>query len=138
MNLRNKKELAARTFGIGKKRIVFIESRKDEIKDAITKQDMRDLVASGAIVIKQVKGRRKIERKRSRSTGNIRKIINKRKQEYVAITRKLRAYTKRIIPKINKEELKKIRKKIRSREFKNKIDIKKYVEDLGWKQEIFA
>ena len=138
MNLRNKKELAARTFGIGKKRIVFIESRKDEIKDAITKQDMRDLVASGAIVIKQVKGRRIIERKRSRSTGNIRKIINKRKQEYVAITRKLRAYTKGIISKINKEELKKIRKKIRSREFKNKIDIKKYVEDLGWKQEIFA
>ncbi|MEK6844889.1 MAG: 50S ribosomal protein L19e [Nanoarchaeota archaeon] len=133
MNLRNKKELAARTFGIGKKRIVFLESRKDEIKDAITKQDIRDLVTSGAIIIKKIKGRRKIERKRSRSAGNIRKKINKRKQEYVIITRKLRNYAKGIISQISKEEFKKIRKKIRNREFKHKRDIKKYVEDLDKK-----
>src|SRR3989338_8658766 len=109
MNLKNKKELASRTFGIGKKRIVFIESRKYEIKDAITKQDIRDLVSSGAIIIKEIKGRKKVERKRSRSAGNIRKIINKRKQEYVIMTRKLRNYIKGIIPQINNEELKKIR-----------------------------
>ena len=133
MNLRNKKELAARTFGIGKKRIVFLESRTNEIKDAITKQDIRDLVVSGAIIIKQIKGRRKIERKGSRSTGNIRKVINKRKQEYVIMTRKLRNYAKGRISQINKEDLKKIRKKIRNREFKNKMDLKKYVDNLNKK-----
>ena len=130
MNFRNKKELAARTFGVGKKRIVFIESRKDEIKDAITKQDIRDLAASGAIIIKKIKGRKKIKKKGRRSAGNIRKIVKKRKQEYVIMTRKLRNYIKGISSQINKEEFKKIRKKIKNREFKNKMEIKKYTEDL--------
>lgn len=134
MNLRSKKELAARTFGVGKKRILFIESRKDEIKEAITKQDIRDLAASGAIIIKEIKGRKKIRKNGRRSTGNIRQRVNKRKKEYVILTRKLRNYLKSV-PKIDKEEIKKIRKKIKNREFKNKIDIKKYVDELNklWK-----
>ena len=105
MNLRNKKELIARTFGIGKKRIVFIESRKDEIKEAITKQDIRDLVASGAIILKKIKGRKKIERKGRRSAGNIRKMAKKRKEEYVIITRKLRGYAEKTTSQINKKNL---------------------------------
>ena len=134
MNLRNKKELTSRTFNVGKGRIVFIESRKDEIKEAITKQDIRDLVAGGAIIIKSIKGRKKIERKgRKRSAGNVRKIVKKRKQEYVIMTRKLRNYARGRIQKINKEELNKIRKKIKNREFKNKMDLKKYVGDLSKK-----
>lgn len=134
MNLRNKKELASRTFGVGKKRIAFMESRKDEIKEALTKQDIRDLVASGAIIIKEIKGRKKIEKGKRKNTGNIRQRVNKRKKEYVILTRKLRNYIKSV-PNINKEEIKKIRRKIRNREFKNKFDIKKYVEGLNkkWK-----
>mgnify|MGYP001575847887 CR=1 FL=1 len=136
MNLRNKKELAARTFGVGKKRILFIESRKDEIKEAITKQDIRDLVVNGAIIIKEIKGRKKLKRKNNRSTGNIRKKVKKRKKKYVIITRKLRNYARGISSQIIKEEHKKIRKKIKNREFKNKIDIKKYIGELNkkWKK----
>ncbi|MEK6823525.1 MAG: 50S ribosomal protein L19e [Nanoarchaeota archaeon] len=133
MNLRNKKELAARTFGVGKKRILFIESRKDEIKEAITKQDIRDLVVNGAIIIKEIKGRKKLKRKNNRSTGNIRKKVKKRKKKYVIITRKLRNYARGISSQIIKEEHKKIRKKIKNREFKNKIDIKKYIGELNKK-----
>ena len=135
MNLRNKKELAARTFGIGKKRIIFLESRKDEIKESITKQDIRDLVANGAIIIKEVKGRKKIRRRNSRSTGNIRKKVKERKKKYVIITRKLRNYARGISSRITKEEHKKIRKKIKNREFKNKMDINKYMGELNkkWK-----
>ena len=43
MNLQKKKELAARTLTIGKDRIMFNTSRLDEIKEAITKQDIKDL-----------------------------------------------------------------------------------------------
>lgn len=128
MNLRNKKELAARTFGVGKNRIAFAESRKDEIKEAITKQDIRDLAASGAIIIKEVKGRKKIEKRNNKGIGNIRQRVNKRKKEYVVITRKLRGYLKSMTLPI--EEAKKIRKKIKNREFKNKSDIKQYVGEL--------
>ena len=133
MNLRSKKELAARTFGVGKKRIVFMESRKDEIKEALTKQDIRDLVESGAIIIREIRGRKKIEKIGRKNTGNIRQRVNKRKREYIIITRKLRNYIQGISSKINKEVFKKIRKKIKNREFKNKLDIKKYIEDLNKK-----
>ena len=109
MNLRNKKELAARTFGIGKKRIAFVESRKDEIKEAITKQDIRNLVAGGAIIIKNVKGRRKIEKRRRRSVGNIRRVVKERKKEYVIITRKLRNYAKQAASQISEENLKSLK-----------------------------
>ena len=146
MNLRNKKELAARTFGVGKNRIAFMESRKDEIKEALTKQDIRDLAASGAIIIKEIKGRKKIEKIGRKNIGSIRQKVKERKREYVIITRKLRNYLKSMSSQIAKEDFKKIRKKIKNREFKNKLDIKKYIEDLKknyqekWKQkqEIFS
>src|SRR3989344_4978382 len=113
MNLRSKKELASRTLKVGKGRIVFIDSRKSEIKEAITKQDIRDLAVSGAIIIKNIKGRKK----------------NERKKRYVIITRKLRNYLKGSSAHLSKEDIKKIRKKIKNREFKNKLDIKKYIEN---------
>ena len=137
MNLRNKKELAARTLKVGKGRIVFMESRKSEIKEAITKQDIRELVTEGAIVIKEIKGRRKIEKRGRRSVGNIRKIAKSRKGEYVILTRKLRKYARELLSqkRISKEILKDIRKKIKNRKFKNKMDLQKHVEDLNkkWK-----
>jgi large subunit ribosomal protein L19e len=130
MNLKNKKQLAIRTLKIGKERIIFLESRKDEIKEAITKQDIRDLITNGAIIIKEIKGRRKIQkRKRQRNSGSIKKKVNKRKQEYVKITRKLRAYGKEMLnqEKISKEELKDIRKKIKNRYFKSQANLKNYI-----------
>ena len=95
MNLKKKKALAARTFGVGLERIEFVKPRLEEIKEAITKQDIRDLHKDGAIKIKPVKGRKiLIKRKRKRSTGNIRKKVNKRKKEYATLTKK-EADTKR-------------------------------------------
>lgn len=134
MNLRSKKELTSRTLKVGKERITFIESRKDEIKEAITKQDIRDLVATSAIIVKDIKGRTKTEkRKNKKGTGKIRKNVNKRKREYVIMTRKLRAYGKEMFArgKLTKEELKEIRKKIRNREFKSKAHLKNYIGGLN-------
>ena len=95
MNLRKKKQLAKNTLGIGENRIVFVKPRLDEIKEAITKQDIRDLVKSGAIIIKKIKGRKTVvKRKRRRGTGKIRMKVNTRKQDYVILTRKLRKYVR--------------------------------------------
>lgn len=131
MNLSKKKELAARTLNIGKKRIVFLHSRIAEIKEAITKQDIRDLKKDGAIKIKNIKGRKKkIKKKRKgKSPGNIRKKVNTRKQDYVKITRKLRNYIKEMRKqgKLSREEAKEIRKKIRNRVFKSKANLKEYI-----------
>jgi large subunit ribosomal protein L19e len=133
MNLRKKKILAAKTLKVGKEKIIFVQTRLDEIKEAITKQDIRDLYESGAIKIKQIIGRKKqIGRKKRKSIGNIRKKIRKRKREYIALTRKLRKQVEETskIKKISDEQLKIIRKKIKNREFRNKSDIKGYLDNL--------
>ena len=129
MNLSKKKNLAARTLKVGKERIVFLESRIKEIKEVITKQDIRDLKNEGAIIVKEVGGRKKKTEKRRRSPGKIKKRVNKRKQEYVKITRKLRKYLAEIKKgdKISKENYYDIRKKIRNRFFRSKSHLKEYL-----------
>lgn len=133
MNLKNKKELAAKTLKVGKDRISFVKERSAEIKEAITKQDIRDLVTEGAIKVNPVKGRKtNTKRKNKRGTGKVKVKVNKRKQEYVIITRKLRNYVKELYNqgKLSREEVKDIRKKIRNRAFKSKANLKLYIEKL--------
>lgn len=129
MNLRAKKELAARTFNVGKERVLFVKERLDEIKEAITKQDMKDLYKEGAIKIKEISGRKTVKRKKSRSPGNIRKKVTKRKANYVIMTRKLRRHVKDLKSKgeMSSEEFKEIRKKIRNKAFKSKNHMKEYI-----------
>ena len=128
MNLAKKKALAARTLGVGKGRIIFVNARVNEIKEAITKQDIRDLNKEGAILIKEIKGRKRNinKKKKRRSTGNVRKKVNKRKQEYVKLTRKLRNYVAVMLKdkKISKIEVKETRKKIRNRVFRSLAHLK--------------
>ena len=135
MNLKKKKELAARTLNVGKDRIIFAESRIDDIKEAITKQDIKDLYSDKAILIKNKKGRRKVLKKKKlrRGVGNVRKKARNKKKEYVIITRKLRRYLKQIKEegRISNEDFKEIRKKIRNRIFKSKASLKEHIEGLN-------
>jgi ribosomal protein L19E len=133
MNLSKKKELAARTLKVGKDRIFFVRANLNEIKEAITKQDIIQLHKEGAIIIKNVKGRKKVEKKKKRrTTGKIKKKVNKRKQEYVKLTRKLRKYIGELFGqrKLSREEVKDIRKKIRNKEFRSKAHLKLQIEAI--------
>jgi len=133
MNLRKKKELAARTLNVGKDRIIFLESRLNEIKEAITKQDIRDLKQEGVILVKEKRGRRKnVGRKRARKTGKIKKKVDKSKRDYISLTRKLRRYTSELKKqeRLSPEKIKELRKKIRNSEFKSKANLKFTVEGI--------
>jgi len=133
MKLNKKKQLAVRALGIGKKRISFVQSRLDEIKEAITKQDIKDLQKEGAIKIKEVGGRKKIFKgKKKRGTGKIKKKVSKRKQQYVKMTRKLRKHIKILKKKgkLSQENFVDIRKKIRNRKFSSLRSLKDYVGGL--------
>jgi large subunit ribosomal protein L19e len=130
-NLRSKKQLAATTLGVGKGRIAFVNERIEEIKEAITKQDMRNLYKDGAIIIKEIKGRAKvIKKKTKRKMGNVRKNVNTRKRDYVIMTRKLRRVLadKKKNGELGIKEIKELRKKIRNKMFKSKNHLK---EQLG-------
>ncbi|MBU1252258.1 MAG: hypothetical protein KJ905_00035 [Nanoarchaeota archaeon] len=131
MNLSKKKALAKRTFEVGEERIVFIGSRLEDIKDAITKQDMRDLRADGAIIIKEVKGRKKVVRKRKRSQGNVKIRVNKRKRNYIILTRKFRKHVAGKVTNglLSKDEAKDLRKKIRNKAFRSLVHLKEHLGD---------
>ncbi len=133
MNLANKKELAKKALGIGKRRIIFTKAGSTEINEAITKNDIRDLVKEGIILIRPVSGRRKVEkRKRKRGPGKIKMTSKRRKQGYVKITRKLRAYVKSLkdSSKITKELYYELRKKIKTRAFKSQAQLKNYLMEI--------
>lgn len=132
MNLGKKKELAKRTFGIGKDRIIFVGSRLEDIKEAITKQDIRDLRRDGAIIIKEVGGRKKIRSKRSRGAGNIRKGTKVKKRDYIILTRKLRKHAAEMkrSGKLSKENLDDVRKKIRNKAFRSKAHLKEHLGEI--------
>lgn len=133
MNMGNKKVLAAKTMKVGKERISFVSERLAEIKEAITKEDMRGLVKSGAVIVNPIQGRKtNVSRKNRRGAGKIKLKVNKRKQEYVIITRKLRAYAAELKKqgKLTAEEVTEIRKRIRNRAYKSKANLKLYIGEL--------
>ena len=133
MKLENKKELASKTLGVGKGRIVFNTQRLNEIKEAITKQDIRDLYNDGAIFIKEIKGGKKVERRKlRRRAGSIRKVVNQRKRNYMTLTRKLRSYVKELLDqeKLSKDHHLSLRKEIKTSVFKSKANIKDRIKEL--------
>jgi ribosomal protein L19E len=133
MKLENKKAFAAKVLGVGKGRIIFNSTMLADIKEAMTRQDIKELAASGAISIREVKGRKKKEkRKTRRRAGSRRMILKHKKRTYVNLTRKLRAYLVELLGHnlITKEIYLKLRREIRAHSFKDKTHMKERLEGL--------
>jgi large subunit ribosomal protein L19e len=133
MNLSNKKALASKVLKVGKGRIVFTEENLNEIKEAITRQDILELYNSKAIQIREIRGRKtRIKRKHRRGKGKIKKTINTRKRDYVNLTRKLRVFAKHLskTEKIDGEKFRRIRKMIKAKKFKSKRHLNETLEEI--------
>ncbi len=133
MNFAKKKELAAKTLGVGKNRIRFSPEGLNEIKEAITKEDIRALKESGIISIKPIKGRKTIEKRTTRrGPGKIKIKVKNRKRDYVIITRRLRKFLKMLKEdgKISRKNYLDSRKKIKMRTFRNRAQFKEYIDNL--------
>ncbi|MFA5019472.1 MAG: 50S ribosomal protein L19e [Candidatus Pacearchaeota archaeon] len=131
MKLDKKKRLAARALGVGIGRIAFNKERLDEIKEAITRQDIKELEKSRAIKINLIKGRKtNIKKNTRRKAGNVRIKVKNRKQDYVKITRKLRTYVKELKKQgaLGNEKYKELRKQIKNKKFKSKKQLKENLE----------
>ena len=133
MQLNKKKELAARVLKVGKDRVLFNIKRLDEIKEAITRQDIKDLVNDKAIILKEKIGKRKkVKRKTRKREGSIKKKVNTSKRDYIIITRKLRSFVSKLKKKevLNSEEYFKLRKEIRAKAFRSKVHMKERISQL--------
>ncbi|MBD3260808.1 MAG: 50S ribosomal protein L19e [Candidatus Altiarchaeales archaeon] len=69
MNLRNQRRMAAELLKVGENKVNFNQERLEEVADALTREDIRYLINSGAIAAKQEKGQ---------SRGRIRQAKQKR------------------------------------------------------------
>jgi large subunit ribosomal protein L19e len=72
-DLKAQRRLAADVLGIGKSRVRFDPDAQGEIAEAITRADIRELVADGTITEKEAKGNsrgRARERERTRAYGH--------------------------------------------------------------------
>jgi large subunit ribosomal protein L19e len=121
MKLEKKKKIAAKVLGVGKDRIVFNTTKLAEIKEAITRQDIRDLFTQKAITVKEIRGRLKVVRHKTsrRRKGSIHKQARDSKREYIIITRKLRAFIGHLRRegKLTEEKYQQLRREIRTRAF---------------------
>lgn len=76
MKLGTKKKLAAKVLNVGVNRVVFDSERLPDIKEAITKMDIKGLIKGGAIKAKPVKGasksrfrKRLVQKRKGRRQG---------------------------------------------------------------------
>lgn len=133
MNLLTKKRLAARALGVGVNRIRFNNERLNDVKEAITKQDIRDLMADGALSIREVRGRSsgRTERPRRRA-GSVKVHVGKQKRTYVNFIRKTRAYLAEIRKQenITSEQFIQLRKELKGRHIHSKTHLKERITHL--------
>ena len=139
MNLRTQRRVAAAILDVGKKRIWFDPMRLDEIQEAITRQDISELIKNGIIKkievhgVRRRMGKRREERfakGRRRGTAKRKKKIVDRKMEYVFKIRKLRSYLKMLKSegKLDKTAYCRLRKLSKSGVFSDVNRLKEYIQ----------
>lgn len=129
----DKKNLAARAMGVGVGRIMFNNARLAEIKEAITKQDIRDLVKDGAIYVRDPQGRRVVRaRNQRRRAGSIKKTVVNKKKRYMSFVRPARRYVAHALAQgeITREQSHILRKEIKSKRIVIKSALRDRVKEI--------
>jgi large subunit ribosomal protein L19e len=85
MNLKVQKRIAAEILKCSPKRVTFDTESLDEIKEAITKEDLRGLISSGAIAKKSAKGVSCAEEKRKAAKCRLNKGKDRSKTPFKRI-----------------------------------------------------
>ncbi|MBL7054832.1 50S ribosomal protein L19e [Candidatus Woesearchaeota archaeon] len=145
MKLKIQKRLAAVILKCSKKRVVLDAGRADDMKEAITKADIRGLISTKAITKKPVRGisrvrarKRKIQRMKGRQKGFGSKKGKKtarlpKKRAWINKVRIQRRFVKNLRDKevISKRDYQKIYMRIKGGFFRSKRHIKIYLEEQG-------
>lgn len=143
MRLSSQKRLAAQLLKVGKTRVRFDNAKLPDIKEAITKADIRNLILKGIIKAKPVKSvsrfrarklktqKRKGRRKGPGSKKGTAKARVPKKKSWMSKVRVQRFFVKNIKSK-NKISLgtyRKLYKMIKGNVFRSKRHIKLYLEE---------
>ena len=133
MILESQRRLAAEILGVGKNKVLMDKNNLEDIKKAITRYDIRELIKGGTIKVRiKPKAKKKNKEKIKRSIGKTRKRIAKRKERYIHKIRKFRKYIQSLLDKkmISQDEKKKLRKMARAGEIRNMKHLQDYVQNI--------
>jgi len=122
MIMENQRRLAAEIMNVGKGKILFDKNKLEDIKKAITRLDIKDLIKEGTIKVRpNKKSRKKIKKKIRRGVGSRRMQPRMRKTKYIFKIRKLRKYIQRLLNEkvIDKSEKKQLRKMAKAGELRS-------------------
>ncbi len=143
MKLNTQKRIAAKVLGISKKRVKLDPQRAEDIKEAITKTDIRGLVGDGAIKKQQKKGisrvranKNKVQKSKGQRKGMGSKkgkstAKNPKKEVWMKRIRTQREFLKVLKDKkhINTKTYTDLYKKAKGGFFRSKKHIKLYIEE---------
>lgn len=146
MELKVQKRLAAQILKRSKKRVWFDDTRLDEIKEAITKEDIRDLISNGAIQIKHQKGhsrgrsrlihaqKRKGKRKGHGSRKGRKTARSPKKETWINRIRSQRKLLKRLRKgdNVSRKDYHELYRKCKGGFFRSTRHIKVYIEERGF------
>ncbi|MDD5417360.1 MAG: 50S ribosomal protein L19e [Candidatus Nanoarchaeia archaeon] len=142
MNFKLQKRLAKELLDVGESKIFIDSSHKDEIKDAITKADVRNLIKKGYIYAKK-ENKRSRARARTRHEQKVkgrRKGLGKRKGRKTARLGRKEAWMDRVRPQrellkkikvsgsVPKENWKKLYSMVKGGFFRSRAHLKLYIE----------
>lgn len=143
MQLKIQKRLAGQVLGCSEKRISLDQDRLEDIKEGITKHDIRSLISEGAIKMKPVKGISKvrarktaIQKRKGRKSGAGSKKGKRtarlpKKLAWINTIRIQRKFIKELKEKdiITKTIYRKLYSKSKGGFFRSKRHIKQYIEE---------
>ena len=130
MKLTTQKRIAADILEVGENKVLFDSLRLDEIKQAITKQDIRDLIKDRAIRIRPGTKKAKKERRKRTGAGRRKFRVKTRKRDYINRIRKIRTYVRDQMNAgaIDKNMVNNVRKYAKAGQFKNLRQAKEYIK----------
>ncbi len=143
MNVKNQKRLAAQLLKKGKRSITFDKSKLPEIKEAITKADIRSLITKKIIKTKPYEGhsraharkliiqKRKGKRKKRGSQKGKKTARLSRKTAWIGKVRSQRNFIKKLKSKqlLSNKDFRNLYVRIKNNKFRNIRLIKLYIEE---------
>lgn len=145
MNLKTQRTIAARVLRCSPERVVFARDHLSDIKESITRQDMRSLVGQGIISKLPKRGgsrvrarKRQIQKRKGRLRGQGSRKGKKtarlsKKDKWMTKIRVQRGFLKRLIDKekISTKDYRNLYQKAKGGFFRNKRHIQLYIDEKG-------
>jgi len=140
LNLRSKKELVARTLGVGLSRIKLMPEARERIQDVITREEIHALIKQKAIIIRQRMGvsRSRVKKGRKKGAGSRKGAKGARqgkKQIWVKKVRALRIHLSYLLKHgiISKENYKRLYLWIKGGQIKTVKRLDEIAREMGRK-----